>query len=62
MSHMRFSSAKGIELSWVDSQVCYEGAVDGAVEEGAKGQSGEVEEKVPVLHGLPAAKVFVTTE
>ena len=64
---MRFSSAKSIELSWVDSQVCYERAVDGtvAVEEKGqggeveeKGQGGEVEEKVPVLHGLPATKVL----
>lgn len=55
---MRFSSAKGIDLSWVDSQVCYEGAVEGGMEGVEKGRSGEVEEKVPVLHGLPLAKVL----
>ena len=55
---MRFSSAKSIELSWVDSQVCYERAVDGTVAVEEKEQGGEVEEKVPVLHGLPATKVL----
>ena len=60
MSHVHFSAAKGIDLSWVDSQVCYEGAVEEAME--GKGQSEEEEEKVPVLHGLPLTKVLVTAD
>lgn len=62
MSHVHFSSAKGVDLSWVDSQVRYEGAVEEAMEGEGKGQSGGEEEKVPVLHGLPLTKVFVTAD
>lgn len=62
MSHVHFSAAKGIDLSWVDSQVRYEGAVEEAMDGKGKGQSGEEEEKVPVLHGLPLTKVFVAAD